>query len=310
MGNDGLKEWNEHESSLSAVNDELPTPLPFAVFASDAEVVLPQAHTASQLFGLETIRGIELEAAAGVLALSQLFLRWLALMPGGDHCNIIDPPGLTVMRIAGGRYRVTGAHRVVWTWMNEFAPEAVPSYYSSPYDKGNAHDLRFSFGDLVTMTIIDVFETDKDGKLLSYCPTFDNRSITKTNVTRERLSKKSHEMKEILGAVGKSRTAYQVNKAACYLGQVGLNVARGVGGKVYEAWSKDGSIENSPSKSDDGAPSSPSRNIQDKIEEENNNFVINDAYPDNQSEKILKQQSPPRRSEHYVSDDETTNSTR
>jgi hypothetical protein len=23
--------------------------------------------------------------------------------------NIIDPPGLTVMRIAGGRYRVTGA---------------------------------------------------------------------------------------------------------------------------------------------------------------------------------------------------------
>ena len=33
----------------------------------------------------------------------------LALMPEGDHLNIIDPPGLTVMRIAGGRYRVTGA---------------------------------------------------------------------------------------------------------------------------------------------------------------------------------------------------------
>lgn len=30
-------------------------------------------------------------------------------MPEGDHMNIIDPPGLTVMRIAGGRYRVTGA---------------------------------------------------------------------------------------------------------------------------------------------------------------------------------------------------------
>jgi len=306
--NDGLKEWNEHESSLSAT--DIPTPLPFAVFAPDAEVVLPQAHTASQLFGVETIRGIELEAAAGVLALSQLFLRWLALMPAGDHCNIIDPPGLTVMRIAGGRYRVTGAHRVVWTWMNEFAPEAVPSYYSSPYDK-DSHDLRFSFGDLVTMTIIDVFETDKDGKLLSYCPTFDNRSITKTNVTRERLSKKSHEMKEILSAVGKSRAAYQVNKAACYLGQVGLNVARGVGGKVYEAWNKDGSIiEKSSSKSDECAPSSPSRDVQDTIEEETNNFVINDAYPDNESEKILEQQSPPRRSEHYVSDDETTNSTR
>lgn len=91
------------------------TPLPFVVFADDAEVVLPQAHTASQLFGVERIEGMELEAAAGVPALSQLFLRWLALMPGGDHLNTIDPPGLTVMRIAGGRYRVTAAHRVVWT---------------------------------------------------------------------------------------------------------------------------------------------------------------------------------------------------
>jgi hypothetical protein len=39
----------------------------------------------------------------------------VALMPGGDHMNLISPPGLTVMRIAGGRYRVTAAHRVVWT---------------------------------------------------------------------------------------------------------------------------------------------------------------------------------------------------
>jgi len=54
-----------------------PPPLPFVVFADDAEVVLPQAHTASQLFGLERIEGIELEAAAGIPSLSQLFLRWL-----------------------------------------------------------------------------------------------------------------------------------------------------------------------------------------------------------------------------------------
>ena len=53
------------------------TPLPFIVFADDAEVVLPQAHTASQLFGIEKVEGIELEAAAGIPALSQLFLRWL-----------------------------------------------------------------------------------------------------------------------------------------------------------------------------------------------------------------------------------------
>jgi hypothetical protein len=153
-----LNEWNaeiEDDEESVMTSGTTVTPLPFIVFADDAEVVLPQAHTASQLFGIEKIEGIELEAAAGIPALSQLFLRWLgrlpkfklivifemmahnclfcflsfeiwfcdvgfvvALMPGGDHLNIIDPPGLTVMRIAGGRYRVTAAHRVVWTWMN------------------------------------------------------------------------------------------------------------------------------------------------------------------------------------------------
>jgi len=95
--------------------DDENIPVPFMVFASDAEVVLPQAHTASQLFGYERDNGIELEATSGMLGLCQLFMRWLALMPSGDHMNLIEPPGLTVMRIAGGRYRVTAAHRVVWT---------------------------------------------------------------------------------------------------------------------------------------------------------------------------------------------------
>ena len=112
-----LSDWNNEYSDEVTADGSVATatPLPYVVFADDAEVVLPQAHTASQLFGIEKVEGIELEAAAGVPALSQLFQRWLALMPGGDHLNIIDPPGLTVMRIAGGRYRVTAAHRVVWT---------------------------------------------------------------------------------------------------------------------------------------------------------------------------------------------------
>lgn len=38
-------------------------------------------------------------------------------MPEGDHMNIIDPPGLTVMRIAGGRYRVTGAVSDILKWL-------------------------------------------------------------------------------------------------------------------------------------------------------------------------------------------------
>jgi len=52
-------------------------PLAHQIFASDAEVVLPQALTASQLFGIERVTGIELEAAAGIAGSSHLFLRWL-----------------------------------------------------------------------------------------------------------------------------------------------------------------------------------------------------------------------------------------
>lgn len=137
-------------------------PLPYIVFSNDAEVVLPQAHTASQLFGVETVRGIELEAASSIPGLSMLFLRWLALMPSGDHINIIDPPGLTVMRISGGRYRVTAAHRVVWEWFNDFPPDALPTFANEnpKSDNGNS-DTQVEFGDLVSMTVVDVFETDK-----------------------------------------------------------------------------------------------------------------------------------------------------
>ena len=63
--------------SMFHTTDEDNVPIPFLVFCSDAEVVLPQAHTASQLFGYEREGGIELEAASGILGLCQLFLRWL-----------------------------------------------------------------------------------------------------------------------------------------------------------------------------------------------------------------------------------------
>jgi len=75
-----LDEWNaeiEDEDEESVMTSGVSTALPFIVFADDAEVVLPQAHTASQLFGIEKLEGIELEAAAGIPSLSQLFLRWL-----------------------------------------------------------------------------------------------------------------------------------------------------------------------------------------------------------------------------------------
>lgn len=196
--------------------DDENIPVPCMVFASDAEVVLPQAHTASQLFGYERDNGIELEATSGMLGLCQLFMRWLALMPNGDHMNLIEPPGLTVMRIAGGRYRVTAAHRVVWTWNNEFPHDPL-----SPY----AHKDDLHFGDLVTMTIVDVFETDCDGKLLSYCPTFDNRSVSKTDQRVENIRKGSSKIKRNMNIVAKSRTAAKVNQAAVMIGKFGFRAA-------------------------------------------------------------------------------------
>lgn len=85
-----LQQWNEEESlyTVAPPNEEtsqaLPSqphdPLPYAVFCDDAEVVLPQAHTASQLFGLETVTGMELEAAAGIPAIAALCLRWLGAL--------------------------------------------------------------------------------------------------------------------------------------------------------------------------------------------------------------------------------------
>lgn len=143
-------------------------------------------------------------------------------MPGGDHLNIIDPPGLTVMRIAGGRYRVTAAHRVVWTWMNEFAPLVQPSpeafenkQEESKKESEDADNMnQLQVGDLVTMTIVDVFETDNQGKLLSYCPTFDNRAIHKTHQTTETLRKSSNRVMTELKKAGKSKLAKLVVRKA------------------------------------------------------------------------------------------------
>lgn len=76
-----ISDWNNDYSDEATTESQLQQhqtiPLPQMIFCDDAEVVLPQAHTASQLFGIERVEGIELEAAAGIPAISQLFQRWL-----------------------------------------------------------------------------------------------------------------------------------------------------------------------------------------------------------------------------------------
>jgi hypothetical protein len=131
-------------------------------------------------------------------------------MPQGDHLNLIEPPGLTVMKIAGGRYRVTAAHRVVWTWMNEFVPLQGDTVTTEP---------PLVVGDLVTLTIVDVFETDNQGKLLSYCPTFDNRAVRKTHMGTEALRKSTAQLGHLLQKARQSKLAKLVGVQATKFAQ-------------------------------------------------------------------------------------------
>lgn len=179
-------------------------------------------------------------ALGGILTiLYVLFLtssRTLALMPSGDHLNLIDPPGLTVMRIAGGRYRVTAAHRVVWTWMNEFAPvvqSGAPDAQAAP---GGVHTLQI--GDLVSMTIVDVFESDNQGKLLSYCPTFDNRAVIKTDRTAHAIRKKTGALKSALKTAQNSKLALAVAK---YTGSLAQQLQQRVSDAVHNYNNQGGS---------------------------------------------------------------------
>lgn len=77
--------------------------------------------------------------------------------------------------------------------MNEFVP--LTDGTAANHEKVN----RLQVGDLVTMTVVDVFETDSQGKLLSYCPTFDNRAIVKTHRTAETVRKSSSKLLTMLG---------------------------------------------------------------------------------------------------------------
>jgi len=83
---------------------------------------------------------------------------------------------------------------------------------ADPVLSPSARGDEVQFGDLVTMTIVDVFETDCDGKLLSYCPTFDNRAIKKTDPTVERIRKGSSIIKNQMDVMAKSPTAAKVNE--------------------------------------------------------------------------------------------------
>ena len=126
--------------------------------------------------------------------------------------------------------------------MNSFSPASAllkPSDTpivdeNKSMDNPKSCDTDFDFGDLVTMTIIDVFETDSDGKLLSYCPTFDNRAVHKTQEVTERIRKGASSLMEKMVVAKESPAGKGVNKAAGNFGKMAITMGSMVRHKIEE----------------------------------------------------------------------------
>jgi len=124
--------------------------------------------------------------------------------------------------------------------MNEFA--------SLSHEEINPED-RLQVGDLVTMTIVDVFETDNNGKLLSYCPTFDNRRVHKTSATNEAMRKSSAKIMSRLSIMSNSHTAAMVNQSIGHVANLGISAAKSVATSVQRSVNKQlENIGSSPSR--------------------------------------------------------------
>jgi hypothetical protein len=122
--------------------------------------------------------------------------------------------------------------------MNEFAPMGDSSSQEEPLTPG----------DLVTMTIVDVFETDNNGKLLSYCPTFDNRAIHKTNQASETLRRGSSKLMHSLASLQKSQTAFKMNQAAAHVTRISISAAKHVADNVRGKMQDLGKANSTPTK--------------------------------------------------------------
>jgi hypothetical protein len=84
--------------------------------------------------------------------------------------------------------------------------QRYPGSVNSVRNNDGAVDL-LQVGGLVTMTIVDVFGMDSQGKLLSYCPTFDNRAIHITNPTGEAIRKSSSKLMAMVARAQQSKLA-------------------------------------------------------------------------------------------------------
>eukprot|EP00541_Cyclophora_tenuis_P011902 CAMPEP_0116556824 /NCGR_PEP_ID=MMETSP0397-20121206/8907_1 /TAXON_ID=216820 /ORGANISM="Cyclophora tenuis, Strain ECT3854" /LENGTH=189 /DNA_ID=CAMNT_0004082229 /DNA_START=13 /DNA_END=582 /DNA_ORIENTATION=- len=88
------------------------------------------------------------------------------------------------------------------------------------------------------MTIVDVFETDNNGKLLSYCPTFDNRAVLKTNPTTETIRKGSSKLYSQLAVVAQSPAATRMHNGVAQMTRLGFSAAKSMHKSVSQQLSQ------------------------------------------------------------------------
>ena len=125
--------------------------------------------------------------------------------------------------------------------MNEFASLSEDDGSFNEHSPEKPSSPMLQIGDLVSLTIVDVFETDNQGKLLSYCPTFDNRAVQKTNQAAETVRKTSNKFFSMIGRAQKDIAKSEANrKATAQLSKFGImqqakNVAENMKHKVDEA---------------------------------------------------------------------------
>eukprot|EP00591_Stephanopyxis_turris_P018296 CAMPEP_0195537196 /NCGR_PEP_ID=MMETSP0794_2-20130614/47517_1 /TAXON_ID=515487 /ORGANISM="Stephanopyxis turris, Strain CCMP 815" /LENGTH=185 /DNA_ID=CAMNT_0040670851 /DNA_START=177 /DNA_END=730 /DNA_ORIENTATION=- len=183
------------------------------------------------------------------------------------------------------------------------------------------------------MTIVDVFETDAKGKLISYCPTFDNRSVQKTSQSAENLKKKSNEIKARVNAYRKTETGkileQTTTKAAVALWNYAGKAAETVKGTILTPTTstmKGGSNNHTPPTAKEASKPSTNheqdKSIQTKPKQKDLSTTTNhQEEEDNSSQegKFVMQQSSllpifdgggegdviKGRSDYYFSDDDT-----
>jgi hypothetical protein len=137
-------------------------------------------------------------------------------------------------------------------------------------------------GDLVQMIIVDVFETDNNGRLLSYCPTFDNRDIRKTTVAAETIRKSSSRVMSQFTMIRNSQAAARLNQGVSFAAKMSMFAAK----STYESVksSIDERLIKSPTRRSNSTTTAAAQSSSSIMNAQGFEDALNDGVPSSPSE--------------------------